>query len=81
MYCILYVSCAASACLSLLVYSVGTVILTIDLSYLPNPSTRQDMTQDQILSGVLQVWIQSFPSPRLVASPRLKNLVCPTIYL
>ena len=28
------------------------------------------------LSGV---WIQSFPSPRLVASPRLKNLVCPTI--
>ena len=32
------------------------------------------------LSGVKQVWIQSFPSPRLVASPRLKNLVCPTIY-
>ena len=26
-------------------------------------------------------WIQSFPSPRLVASPRLKNLVRPTIYL
>ena len=25
------------------------------------------------------VWIPSFPSPRLVASPRLKNLVCPTI--
>ena len=24
--------------------------------------------------------IQSFPSPRLVASLRLKNLVCPTIY-
>ena len=24
--------------------------------------------------------IQSFSSPRLVASPRLKNLVCPTIY-
>ena len=22
----------------------------------------------------------SFPSPRLIASPRLKNLVCPTIY-
>ena len=32
------------------------------------------------LSGVWQVWFQSFPSPRLVASPRLKNLVCPTIY-
>ena len=40
---------------------------------------RQDMTQGQFLSGVSQVWIQSFPSPRLVASPRLKNLVCPTI--
>ena len=26
------------------------------------------------------VWIQSFPSPRLVASPRLKKSVCPTIY-
>ena len=26
-------------------------------------------------------WIQSFPSPRLVGSPRLKNAVCPTIYL
>ena len=25
-------------------------------------------------------WIHSFPSPRLVASARLKNLVCPTIY-
>ena len=33
-----------------------------------------------VLSGVLQVWIQSFPFPRLVASPRLKNSVCPTIY-
>ena len=31
------------------------------------------------LSGVWQVWIQSFPSPRLVTSPRLKNLVCLTI--
>ncbi len=25
-------------------------------------------------------WIQSFPSPRLVASPRVKKIVCPTIY-
>ena len=32
------------------------------------------------LSRVERVWIQSFPSPRLVTSPRLKNLVCPTIY-
>ncbi len=26
------------------------------------------------------IFKQSFPSPRLVASPRLKNLVCPTMY-
>ena len=26
------------------------------------------------------IFKQSFPSPRLVASPRLKNPVCPTIY-
>ena len=45
----------------------------------PTPLLGQDMTQGQFLSGVWQVWIQSFPSPRLVASPRLKNLVCPTI--
>ena len=31
------------------------------------------MIQGQFLSRVEQVWIQSFPSPRLVASPRLKN--------
>ena len=49
-------------------------------SYLPTPPLGQDMTQGQFLSGVWQVWIQSFPSPRLVASPRLKNLVCPTIW-
>ena len=46
----------------------------------PTPPLGQDMTQGQFLSGVWQVWIQSFPSPRLVAPPRLKNLVCPTIY-
>ena len=49
-------------------------------SYLPTPPLGQDMTQGQFLSEVWQVWIQSFPSPRVVASPRLKNLVCPTIY-
>ena len=32
------------------------------------------------LSGVQQVSIQSFLSPRLVASPSLKNSACPTIY-
>ena len=39
--------------------------------YLPTPPLGQDMTQGQFLSGVYQVWIQSFPSPRLVASPSL----------
>ena len=37
------------------------------LSYLPTPPLGQDMTQGQYLSGVKQVLIQSFPSPRLVA--------------
>ena len=46
----------------------------------PTPPLGQDMTQDQFLSGVWQVLIQSIPSPRLVASPSLKNPVCPTIY-
>ena len=36
-------------------------------SYLPTPPLGQDMTQGQILSGVQQVLIQGFPSPRLVA--------------
>ena len=41
-----------------------------------NPSARAGYDT----RSIFQVWIQSFPSPRLVASPRLKNLVCPTIY-
>ena len=45
-----------------------------------NPFARAGYdTKSIFLSGVWQVWIQSFP-PRLVASPRLKNPVCPTIY-
>ena len=63
----LFLSLSLSCSLSLYIY----------ISYLP---TEQDMTRGQFLSGVWQVWIQSFPSPRLVASPRLKNLVCHTIY-
>ena len=43
--------------------------------YLPTPPLGQDMTQGQFLSSDEQVWIQRFPSPRLVASPGLKNLV------
>ena len=42
-------------------------IILNKLSYLPTPPLGQDMTQGQFLSGVLQVLIQSFPSPRLVA--------------
>ena len=41
---------------------------------------RQDVTQDQFLSRVQLVWIKIFPSPRLVALPRLMNQVCPTIF-
>ena len=43
------------------------------VTYLPTPPHGQDMTQGQFLSGVKPVSIQSFPSPRLVASPRLKT--------
>ena len=47
--------------------------------YLPNPS-EQDVAQGQFVSGVQQVWIQSFPSSKLVAFSRRKNLVCSSIY-
>ena len=46
------------------------------LSFLPPPQLGQDMTQGQFFKQSLT----GFPSPRLVASPRLKNPVCPTIY-
>ena len=42
------------------------------LSYLPTPPLGQDMTEGQFCSGVYQVWIRSFHSPRLVASSKLK---------
>ena len=45
----------------------------------PTPPLGQDMTKGQFLCRVLQVWIQIITSPRLIASPRLKNTVCPTI--
>ena len=41
---------------------------------------KQNMTQSQFLSGVKLVWIQKFPSSKLVAEPKLKKLVGPTIY-
>ena len=40
----------------------------------------QDMTKSQFLNRVEQIWIQRFPSPRLVALPRLKNPMHPAIH-
>ena len=37
-------------------------------------------TMSILLSGVEQLWIQSFPSPISVAILRLKSPVCSTIY-
>ena len=34
--------------------------------YLPIPPHGKDVTHSQFLNGVKQVWIQNFPSPRLV---------------
>ena len=42
-----------------------------------NPSARAGCDTRSIFKQSLT----GFPSPRLVVSPRLKNLVCPTIYL
>ena len=46
----------------------------------PTPPLGQDMTHGQFLKRSLAGLNSDFPFPRLVASPRLKNLVCPTIY-
>ena len=47
-----------------------------------NPSARAGYDTRSIFfkEEFNRFWIQSFPSPRLVASPRLKSLVCPNIY-
>ena len=45
----------------------------------PNQTTSKMVTQGQFSNGVQLVWIQSFSSPRLVALPRLENLVCSSI--
>ena len=47
---------------------------------LPNLSARAGYDTRSFLSGVKQVWLQSFPSPRLVAIPKLKNPVYPAFY-
>ena len=52
MYVCVYVCVFVCVCVCVCVYVCS--------SYLPTPPLGQDMTQGQILSGVLQVWIQSF---------------------
>ena len=37
---------------------------------------KQNATQSQFLNRVQIIWIQGFPSPKLVALSRLKNEVC-----
>ena len=41
--------------------------------------TSKDSAQDQFLCKAKLIWVQSFPSPKLVALPRLKSLVYPAI--
>ena len=45
-----------------------------------NPSARAGYDTRSISKWSLAGFNSVFPYPRLVASPRLKNLVCPTIY-
>ena len=70
----IYLSIYPSIYLSLLI----SIYLSISI-YILTPPREEDMAQGQILRGVLQVWIQSFPSPRLVVISRFKSSVCPTI--
>ena len=44
----------------------------------PTPPLGQDMTQ--FLSGVGQVWMQSFPSPSFPSS-KVEEPICPTIFI
>ena len=59
-------------------FVIRSLFCSISINYRPLRSGRI-WHKVNFWSGVYQVWIQSFPSPRLVASPRMKNLVCPTI--
>ena len=40
----------------------------------------QDVIQGLFSSEIQHIWIQSFPSPRLVIIPRLKSSILPTGY-
>ena len=46
----------------------------------PSPHHWQDLTQGHFLR-LQPAWIQSFPSPRSVAIPRLKRAFCSIVYL
>ena len=48
--------------------------------YLSTPLHGPNVIQGEFLSRNKQIWIQSFPSLKLAAEPRLKNLVSPTVY-
>ena len=61
-------------------FSLYRGILNGCKSYLPSPSARGGYDTRSIFKWSLTGLIQSFLSPRLVASPRLKNLVYPTTY-
>ena len=56
-------------------YSILKYVFTQSLSHV------QDVTQHPFLSGVVLVWIQTFPSPGLIAQPRPKNPDHINIYL
>ena len=42
---------------------------------------NQNATQSKFLGRVQLVWIQTLPSPKLVALSNLKNPICSVIYL
>ena len=51
-----------------------------EIMYLPSLFYhRQNMAQSQFLSSIKPIWILSVHSPRLVAKPKLKNLICSPI--
>ena len=45
----------------------------------PTPTPWAGSHKVNVLSKVKLVWIQSFPSPTVVAKPKLKNSVCPIV--
>ena len=72
-----YIHIYICACVCVCVYYSVLLVLII----FTNPSTRAGYDTRSIFERSLTgLNSEVFPSPRLVASIRLKNLVCPTIY-